>query len=82
MTFLCANRIAPDGTPRSAASHLGLNCLPMSHKKVLILRKHIVSQMGSYFRNRWSLSYPNITKNMKTYIRCLQHKNQHQDIKQ
>ena len=24
MKFLCANRIAPDGTPRSAASHLGL----------------------------------------------------------
>ena len=42
MTFLKANRIAPDGTPRSAASHLGLLCLPihlgllclpMSHKK-------------------------------------------------
>ena len=28
-----ANRIAPDGTPRFAASHLGLFCLPMSHKK-------------------------------------------------
>ena len=33
MKFLQANRIAPDGTPRSAASHLGLCCLPMSHKK-------------------------------------------------
>ena len=33
MKFLCANRIAPDGTPRSAASHLGLCCLPMCHKK-------------------------------------------------
>ena len=33
MKFLCANRIAPDGTPRSAASHLGLCRLPMSHKK-------------------------------------------------
>ena len=33
MKFLCANRIAQDGTPRSAASHLGLYCLPMSHKK-------------------------------------------------
>ena len=32
MKFLCANRIAPDGTPRSAASHLGLNCLPKSNK--------------------------------------------------
>ena len=30
---ICANRIAPDVTPRSAASHLGLCCLPMSHKK-------------------------------------------------
>ena len=33
MKFLCANRIAPDGTPRSAASHLGLFCLPLSHKR-------------------------------------------------
>ena len=33
MKFLCANRIAPVGTPRSVASHLGLYCLPMSHKR-------------------------------------------------
>ena len=33
MIFLCANRIAPDGTLRSAASHLVLCCLPMSHEK-------------------------------------------------
>ena len=33
MKFLCANRIAPDGTPRFAASHLGLCCLPMPHKR-------------------------------------------------
>ena len=33
MKFLSANRIAPDGTPCSAASHLGLYCLPMSNKK-------------------------------------------------
>ena len=33
MKFLLANRIAPDGTPQNAASHLGLCCLPMSHKK-------------------------------------------------
>ena len=33
MKFLQANRIAPDGTPRSSASHLGLFCLPMSHKR-------------------------------------------------
>ena len=31
--ILQANRIAPDGTPRSAASHLGLCCLPMSHRR-------------------------------------------------
>ena len=31
--FMPANRIAPDGTPRFAASHLGLFGLPMSRKK-------------------------------------------------
>ena len=33
MKLLLANSIAPDGTPLSAASHLGLYCLPLSHKK-------------------------------------------------
>ena len=33
MKFMKAHRIAPDGTPRCAASHLGLFRLPMSHKK-------------------------------------------------
>ena len=33
MKFLSANRIDPDETPRFAASHLGLFCLPMSNKK-------------------------------------------------
>ena len=43
--------------------------------------KHIVSRMSSYFPNRWPLSYLNLTKNMKTYIRRQQHKNfKHQDI--
>ena len=28
-----ANRIAPDGSPRFAEFHLGLFCLPISHKK-------------------------------------------------
>ena len=32
MKFLYANRIAPDGTPQNTGSHLGLYCLPMSHK--------------------------------------------------
>ena len=36
--------------------------------------KHIVSRMSSYFPNRWPLSYLNLTKNMKTYIRRQQHK--------
>ena len=44
---------------------------------------HIVSRMSSYFPNRWPLSYLNLTKNMKTYIRRQQHKKfKHQDIKQ
>ena len=33
MKILLANRIAPDGTPRVAASHLMIYCLPMPHKK-------------------------------------------------
>ena len=33
MKFLLANRIAPDGTPISAASNLGLFGLPMSLKR-------------------------------------------------
>ena len=46
--------------------------------------KHIVSRMISYFPNRWPLSYLNLIKNMKTYIRRQQHnKNfKHHDIKQ
>ena len=33
MKIMSANRIAPDWTQRFAASHLGLFCLPMSHRK-------------------------------------------------
>ena len=33
MNFMPANRIASDGMPRFAASHLGLFCLSMSHEK-------------------------------------------------
>ena len=33
MKIMSANRIAPDGMSRSAASHLGPFCLPMSYKK-------------------------------------------------
>ena len=34
MKLMTANRIAPNGTLRFAASHLGLFCLPMANKKV------------------------------------------------
>ena len=33
MEIMFANRVAPDGTPRFAALHVGLFCLHMSHKK-------------------------------------------------
>ena len=33
LNIMSANRIAPDGMPCFAVSHLGLFCLPMSHKK-------------------------------------------------
>ena len=33
MKFMNGNRIARDGTPHLVASHLGIICLPMSHKK-------------------------------------------------
>ena len=33
MKILSANRIAPDGTQRFAAAHIGLFCLPVFHKK-------------------------------------------------
>ena len=32
MKFFQANRLVPDGTTPSAASHLGLYCLPSSQK--------------------------------------------------
>ena len=53
-----------------------------TNNQVLIPYKHFVSRMSSYFPNRWPLSYLNLTKNMKTYIRRQQHKDfKHQDIK-
>ena len=43
MKIKIANRIAPDGTPRFVASHLGLFCFTMSHKKDarLLMVKHL-----------------------------------------
>ena len=45
MKVLQGKRIARDGTPHFAVSHLGLFCLPMSHKKgrrtyVALVRSH------------------------------------------
>ena len=42
--FVPANRIAPNETSRFVASHLGLFCLPMSHKKDarLLMVKEVV----------------------------------------
>ena len=34
----------------------------VGNDQILILRKRIVSRMGSHFPNRWPLSYPNETK--------------------
>ena len=47
MKIRIANRIAPDGTLRFAASHLGLFCLPMSHKMDAGLIW--VNVVGAYF---------------------------------
>ena len=33
MKIFSANRIAPDGTPRLAVSHLGLSCLPVPNER-------------------------------------------------
>ena len=46
-----------------------------TNNQVLIPWKHFVSRMSSYFPKRWPLSYLNLTKNMKKYIRRQQHKN-------
>ena len=47
MKIKIANRIAPDGTPRFAASHLWLFCLPMSHKNDARLKIWIKYKTGS-----------------------------------
>ena len=47
MKFVSTNRIAPDWTPRFAASHLGLFSLPMSDKKDARLIWVKVSSLGT-----------------------------------
>ena len=54
------------------------------NNQVHILRNCIISRMSSNFPSSWPLSYPNLTKNMKAYIRYKQHKNltsRHKTIK-
>ena len=51
MKILQANRIAPDGMPRSAASHLGLCCLPMSHKRDARLKWVKIHMFGNVCDN-------------------------------
>ena len=47
MKIMSANRIAPDGTQRFAASHLGLLCLPMSDKMdAMLIRVNQVTYIG------------------------------------
>ena len=45
MKFLQANRIAPDIMPCFVASHLGLYCLPMFHKKDAKLIVHDIAKV-------------------------------------
>ena len=48
MKFVKANRISPQWTPRLAASHLGLFCLPMSHKRISGLDEKAKKAMSSF----------------------------------
>ena len=49
MKILYANRIVPDGTPRSAASHPGLFCLPMENfsMKIIYANRIILAPDGT-----------------------------------
>ena len=44
---MSANRIAPDGMPRFAASHLGLYCFALSHKNNARLNNLIGQERSS-----------------------------------
>ena len=62
MKFLLANRIAPDGTTRFAASHLGLFCLPMSHKKdARLIRVNICSRVLNQVFQTFEITYHSLT---------------------
>ena len=68
MKFKGANRIAPDGTPRSAASHLGLFCLPMSHKKdTRLVWVKTAMQLYCDFNNSCKIKFPFKRKACQVY---------------
>ena len=79
MKILKANRIAPDGTPRSEASHLGLFCLPMSHKRDARLnlqsdkceKRGKMSQNDVYCRKSNIVRKPFLCKNKNTDQLCI-----------
>ena len=51
MKIKYANRIVPDERPRFAASHLGLFCLPLSHKKdARLIWVKLVSQVPQFLK--------------------------------
>ena len=54
-SILLANSEYPDQTPRSAASDLGLHCLPMSRKwdaRLIWVNMHFVNALAESFANR------------------------------
>ena len=63
MKIKIANRIAPDGTPRSATSHLGIFCLGMSHKKKARLISQCISGQSAN-RKRQLTVHPKIVSDM------------------
>ena len=75
MKIMSANSIAPYGMPRFAASHLGLFCLPMSHRPGLYTRLIWVNISGS--TNNCLLLFLGVTlagvKSSKSVLFCYTH---------
>ena len=55
---ILANRIATDGTLHSAASHLWLYCLPMSHKRTQGLNELMLSDNFLRQFMFWGVQWP------------------------
>ena len=71
MKFLLANKLAPDGTPRSAASHLGLCSLPMSHKRDARLKWHQYKKNIKKFPMKFSFFFTPEKIKISLYITTL-----------